>query len=62
MARVLQAGKTRGPILSARRPCGSRSVLLPFVDAKREPAYVIGVVTYRLDPIPPALESSAAIL
>jgi hypothetical protein len=39
-----------------------RSVLLPFVDAKREPAYVIGATTYRLDPIPPALESSAAIL
>jgi hypothetical protein len=26
-----------------------RSVLLPFVDGKRTPAYVIGAVTYRLD-------------
>jgi len=29
-----------------------RSMLLPFVDAKRVPAYVIGAMTYRLDPMP----------
>jgi len=29
-----------------------RSILLPFVDAKREPAYMIGAVTYRVDPMP----------
>jgi hypothetical protein len=28
-----------------------RSMLLPFVDAKREPVYMIGAMTYRLDPI-----------
>jgi hypothetical protein len=26
-----------------------RSMLLPFVDAKREPAYMVGAMTYRLD-------------
>lgn len=31
-----------------------RSILLPFVDAKREPAYMIGAMTYRLDPMPAA--------
>jgi len=29
-----------------------RSMLLPFVDAKREPAYIVGAMTYRLDPMP----------
>jgi hypothetical protein len=27
-----------------------RSLLLPFVDANRQPAYMIGAMTYRLDP------------
>ena len=31
-----------------------RSMLLPFVDMKRQPTYVIGAMTYRLDPIPAA--------
>jgi hypothetical protein len=31
-----------------------RSMLLPFVDAKREAAYMIGAMTYRLDPMPAA--------
>jgi hypothetical protein len=29
-----------------------RSMLLPFVDAKREPAYMVGAITYRLDQMP----------
>jgi hypothetical protein len=39
-----------------------RSLLLPFVDGKRTPAYVLGAMTYRLDPmsvaqrLPPQLE------
>jgi hypothetical protein len=31
-----------------------RSVLLPFVDGRRTPAYVIGAMTYRLQPLPVA--------
>jgi hypothetical protein len=31
-----------------------RSLLLPFVDAWREPRYLVGAVTYRLD-LPPSV-------